>query len=234
MRTIDESEDLIDLSSTYPSSEQQMPSGGSRPAPISRTPSDITIDLPAQNNAASDDVSVMADDASVVSGWGAGPQIPPRMMRGESTRSFAYAPAPTWEDACWAFGAGTGYGQEQQQQPPSVAPPAPSVAPPPSFAVPPSVAPSSAYAPTDASFAARAAPNLPGSGASFAFAPRPTLDEVQAQFLSSAPPQPSAPPPPASGQWQHQQQPASYYGGHTSTASSQSNNPFNPAYAAGN
>mmetsp|Transcript_37106 Transcript_37106/g.75623 ORF Transcript_37106/g.75623 Transcript_37106/m.75623 type:complete len:576 (+) Transcript_37106:1183-2910(+) len=237
MRTIDESEDLIDLSSTYPSSQQEMATGGQRPVTVTRTPSDITIDMPDQ--AASDDVSVMADDASVVSGWGAGPQIPPRMMRGESTRSFAYAPAPTWEDACWAFGAGTGYGQEQRQQQqwqqPSVAPPAPSVAPSPSFAVPPSVAPTSTYAPTDASFAARAAPNMPGSGATFAFAPAPTWDDVQAQFSSPAPPptqpQPSAPPPPPSGQWQHQQ-PASHYGGYT--ASSQSNNPFNPAYAAGN
>ena len=207
MRTIDESEDLIDLSSSHPSSSQNVAS----PPGVTRTPSDITIDLPD----VTDDVSAIGDDASVVGGYGRGPTLPASMMRGESTRSFAYAPAPTFEDAVSAFGAGANYGQVstatsgvfQQQAPP-----------PPSFAVPPppSVAPPSTYAPTDASFAARAQPNMPGSGASFAFAPAPRWEEIAAQFGSYIP-QPQ------------QQQPS--YAATTAATTTHTANPFSPTFA---
>jgi hypothetical protein len=220
MRTIEESEDLIDLSSNHPSSSQHAASGQLPPA-VQRTPSDITIDLP--DTPLSDDVSAMGDDASVVGGYGRGPTIPANMMRGESTRSFQYAPPPTWEDAVGAFGAGSNYGQasvapsgmSQQQAPP-----------PPSFAVPPvpSVAPPSTYAPTDASFAARAQPNVPGSGASFAFAPAPTWDDVAAQFGSYNIPHP---PQQTSGPWQGQQSQQSHYAASTA----QTANPFSPTFA---
>lgn len=220
MRTIEESEDLIDLSSNHPSSSQHAASGQLPPA-VQRTPSDITIDLP--DTPLSDDVSAMGDDASVVGGYGRGPTIPANMMRGESTRSFQYAPPPTWEDAVGAFGAGSNYGQasvapsgmSQQQAPP-----------PPSFVVPPvpSVAPPSTYAPTDASFAARAQPNVPGSGASFAFAPAPTWDDVAAQFGSYNIPHP---PQQTSGPWQGQQSQQSHYAASTA----QTANPFSPTFA---
>jgi len=208
MRTIDESEDLIDLSSNHPSSFQKV-AGVQLPPGVTRTPSDITIDLP--DTPVSDDVSVMGDDASVVSGYGRGPTIPASMMRGESIRSFQYAPPPTWEDAVGAFAAGSNYGHvstapsgaSQHRAPPQ-----------PSFAVPPSsVVPPSTYAPTDASFAARAQPNAPGSGASFAFAPAPTWDDVAAQFGSYIP------------------QPQQPYGAATAANPSQTSNPFSPSFA---
>ena len=216
MRTIEESEDLIDLSSNHPPSSQNA-ARGQLPPGVTRTPSDITIDLP--DTPLSDDVSAMGDDVSVVGGYGRGPTIPASMMRGESTRSFQYAPPPTWEDAVGAFGAGSNYGQasvapsgmSQQQAPP-----------PPSFAVPPppSVAPPSTYAPTDASFAARAQPNVPGSGASFAFAPAPTWDDVAAQFGSYIP----QPQQHTTGPWQAQQP-------QHASAQAQTSNPFSPTFA---
>ena len=198
MRTIDESEDLIDLSSSHPSSSQNVAS----PPGVTRTPSDITIDLPD----VTDDVSAIGDDASVVGGYGRGPTIPASMMRGESTRSFAYAPAPTFEDV-YGQASMAPSGVFQQQAPP-----------PPSFAVPPppSVAPPSTYAPTDASFAARAQPNMPGSGASFAYAPAPVWEDVAAQFGSYIP-QPQ------------QQQPS--YAATTAATTTHTANPFSPTFA---
>jgi hypothetical protein len=174
-------------------------------------PSNFTVDVGPNE----DDVSVMGDDVSVADGWGSGPRMPSGYGAGpgpgaaaagaaaaSSGASFAFAPAPTLDQVHAQFepslpGDSPSVAARALLRPPSGGQDLGSVAPP-AFAVPPPPSVASSF-PTGASYAqGPTAPNPPGSGASFAFAPAPTLDQVHAQFGQTQPQQQYPPP--------HQQQ----------------------------
>lgn len=156
--------DLIDLSSTTTTEASAPPLP--RPS-FQRDVSEVTLD-PSLLRQSSVPGSVgfgrtsVADDVDDLSMASATP---------DPTRAFqssGYAAQPTWDqiDAAFAHPHPPPPPQRQQQPQPQ----------------PPPATCHASHAPTDTSFAQYAAPVTPGSGASFAYAPPPTMEQMNADF----------------------------------------------------